>query len=141
MVRVAAMQTRFMASVLVLTALLFGAALVVRPPSRAVGQAPVDVAGSTPGGAATSTGSTNNRDAFSHSSGNLSFAKEFDFKIGNAIFRKLWVSAPASTRSSDGLGPLYNARSCQRCHLKDGRGHPPRANWPEDNEISMFIRI
>ncbi len=94
-----------------------------------------------PGGAATSRASTNNRNAFSHASGNLAFAKEFDFKIGNAMFRKLWVSSPASTRSSDGLGPLYNARSCQRCHLKDGRGHTPEANWPDDNAVSMFLRL
>ncbi|MFY0612894.1 MAG: thiol oxidoreductase [Hyphomicrobiaceae bacterium] len=94
-----------------------------------------------PGGSATSRNSLLNRNAFSHSSGNLEFAKEFDFKIGNAVFRKLWVSSPASTTSSDGLGPLYNARSCQRCHLKDGRGHPPRANWPDDNAVSMFLKL
>ncbi len=94
-----------------------------------------------PGGAATSRGSVNNRNAFSHHSGNLNARGEFRFKLGNAIFRKLWVSAPASTKSSDGLGPLYNARSCQRCHLKDGRGHPPSANWPKDNAVSMFLRL
>ena len=94
-----------------------------------------------PGGAATARASTNNRNAFSHASGNLSFSAEFNFKIGNAMFRKLWVLSPASTRSSDGLGPLYNARSCQRCQLKDGRGHPPQANWPEDNAVSMILRL
>ena len=99
------------------------------------------VQGMHPGGEATSKGSIDNRNAFSHPSGNLTFSQEFDFKLGNAIFRKLWVSAPASTRSSDGLGPLYNARSCQRCHLKDGRGHPPQANWPDDNAVSMFLRL
>ena len=105
------------------------------------GQLQIEPGEELPGGAATSRGSTDNRNAFSHPSGNLTFAKEFDFKIGNALFRKLWVSAPASTRSSDGLGPLYNARSCQRCHLKDGRGHPPEANWPDDNAVSMFLRL
>lgn len=94
-----------------------------------------------PGGAATSKRSVRNRHAFSHASGNLGFSKEFDFKIGNAVFRKLWVSSPASTKSSDGLGPLFNARSCQRCHLKDGRGHPPSANWPGDNAISMLLKL
>ena len=49
--------------------------------------------------------------------------------------------APSSTTASDGLGPLYNARACQRCHIKDGRGHPPAANWPEDNAVSMFLRL
>jgi CxxC motif-containing protein (DUF1111 family) len=71
----------------------------------------------------------------------MPFERELDFKIGNALFRKFWVSAPASTKTSDGLGPLFNARSCQGCHLKDGRGHPPKANWPEDDAISMFLRL
>lgn len=79
--------------------------------------------------------------AFSHSTATLPFEKELDFKVGNGIFKKLWVSAPSSTRSSDGLGPMYNARSCQRCHLKDGRGHPPSANWPDDNAVSLLIRL
>ena len=94
-----------------------------------------------PGGAATSRKSTDNRNAFSHSSGNIGFQKELDFKLGNAIFRKTWVSSPASTTASDGLGPIFNARSCQRCHLKDGRGHPPAANWPDDDAVSMFLRL
>lgn len=77
-----------------------------------------------PGGAAT-VFKTLNRNAFSHPSANMSFERELGFKVGNGIFKKIWVSAPSSTVSSDGLGPLFNARSCQHCHLKDGRGHPP----------------
>lgn len=77
--------------------------------------------------------------AFSQPSGNISFEDELTFKVGNGLFRKLWVSSPASTLASDGLGPLYNARSCQRCHVKDGRGHPPEG--PDDNSISMFLRV
>lgn len=92
-----------------------------------------------PGGKATSRGSVNNRNAFSHSSGNLNPRGEFRFKIGNAIFRKKWVSSPSSTKSSDGLGPLFNARSCQQCHIKDGRGHPPTS--PQDNATSMVVRL
>ena len=80
-----------------------------------------------PGGAATSRHATGNADAFSHASGNIGFRKELDFKIGNSIFRRHWVSSPASTDASDGLGPLFNVRGCQDCHLKDGRGHPPPA--------------
>lgn len=91
-----------------------------------------------PGGAAT-TRARSDADAFSQSSENLSFEEEMDFKLGNGLFRKLWVSSPSSTRASDGLGPLYNARSCQRCHLKDGRGHPPEG--PEDDAVSMFLRV
>ncbi|MFP7674910.1 di-heme oxidoredictase family protein [Marivita sp. S0852] len=80
-----------------------------------------------------------NSNAFSQASGNISFERELDFKVGNGLFRKLWVSSPSSTLASDGLGPLYNARSCQRCHLKDGRGHPPEK--PDDSAVSMLMRV
>ena len=78
-------------------------------------------------------------DVFSQPSANMAFEKGLDFKLGNGMFRKVWVSSPTSTLASDGLGPLYNARSCKRCHINDGRGHPP-ANH-EDNSVSMFLRI
>ncbi|MEH6390438.1 MAG: di-heme oxidoredictase family protein [Sulfitobacter sp.] len=91
-----------------------------------------------PGGAATVRARTN-ADAFSQPSGNIAFEDELTFKIGNGLFRKLWVSSPSSTLASDGLGPLFNARSCQSCHIKDGRGHTPEG--PDDNAISMFLRI
>ncbi len=91
-----------------------------------------------PAGAAT-VRARKTADAYSQPSGNITFEDELTFKVGNGLFRKLWVSTPASTLASDGLGPLYNARSCQRCHLKDGRGHPPEG--PNDNAISMFLRI
>ncbi|MEO0938805.1 MAG: di-heme oxidoredictase family protein [Pseudomonadota bacterium] len=80
-----------------------------------------------------------NADAFSQPSGNIDFERELDFKVGNGLFKKLWVSSPSSTLASDGLGPLFNARACQRCHLKDGRGHPPQG--PADSATSMLLRI
>ena len=48
-------------------------------------------------------------------------------RLGEALLQKLWVSAPSSTKSSDGLGPLFNARSCQSCHTgrRPGRGAEP----------------
>lgn len=90
-----------------------------------------------PGGATTAVKSIN-RNSFSHASANMPFERELNFKVGNGIFRKVWVSAPSSTKSSDGLGPLFNARSCQRCHLKDGRGRPPQ---PDEAAVSMFLRL
>ncbi len=90
-----------------------------------------------PGGA-TTVFKTLNRNSFSHPSANMSFERALEFHVGNGIFRKTWVSAPASTQSSDGLGPLFNARSCQRCHLKDGRGHPPS---PGQRAESMILKL
>ena len=88
-------------------------------------------------GAATSRAAINTS-AFSQPSANMSFERQLQFKVGDGIFRKLWASAPSSTRSSDGLGPLYNARSCQSCHLKDGRGSPPA---PGEPAVSIFLRL
>lgn len=89
------------------------------------------------GGAGTSLKLVN-QDAFSQSSANLTFEEEMNFKLGNALFRKLWVSSPSSTHASDGLGPLFNARACQSCHIKDGRGHPPEG---DADATSMFLRL
>lgn len=89
------------------------------------------------GGAGTSKKRVN-ADSFSHFSANITFEEEGTFKLGNALFRKNWVSPPSSTQASDGLGPLFNARACQSCHLKDGRGHPPEANL---DATSMFLRL
>jgi len=94
-----------------------------------------------PGGGATSRGSTNTPNAFSLSSGNMDFKRELDFKIGNGIFRRNWVSAPSSTNASNGLGPLFNSRGCQNCHLKDGRGHPPFSTDVPDDSGSMLVRL
>jgi CxxC motif-containing protein (DUF1111 family) len=89
------------------------------------------------GGAGTSTRKPS-RNSFSHSNSKLTFEEELSFKVGNGLFKKLWTSSPSSTQASDGLGPLYNARSCQGCHLKDGRGRPPR---PGDEAVSLFLRL
>lgn len=93
-----------------------------------------------PGGATTHR-RTRNRNAFSLPSANMGLEKKLDFRLGNAFFKRIWVSSPASTKAADGLGPLFNARSCLRCHLKVGRGHPPRANFPDDTAVSMFLRL
>ncbi len=43
-----------------------------------------------------------------------------DIRIGRALFNRAWVPAPSSTHADDGLGPLFDARSCASCH-PDGR--------------------
>ena len=77
-------------------------------------------------------------DAFSQPSANLAFEDQMRFRLGNGLFTRLWVSAPSSTIASDGLGPMFNARGCQSCHLKDGRGHPPEGSA---DATSMFLRL
>jgi CxxC motif-containing protein (DUF1111 family) len=77
--------------------------------------------------------------AFSHPSANLDFPGQERFALGNGLFRKDWVSAPSSTQASDGLGPLFNARACQSCHFKDGRGHAPAT--PGEQALSLLVRL
>jgi len=36
--------------------------------------------------------------------------------IGQRLFKRVWVTGPSSTKANDGLGPLFNARSCLSCH-------------------------
>ena len=41
---------------------------------------------------------------------------------GWSLFKRPWISAPSSLRGGGGLGPLYDARSCESCHLGGGAG-------------------
>ncbi|WP_425305424.1 di-heme oxidoredictase family protein [Chthonobacter albigriseus] len=76
------------------------------------------------GGAAT-TRTVPTEDAFTQPSANLPDERRQTFILGHALFRKTWVSSPSSTQASDGLGPLFNARSCEQCHVRDGRSRAP----------------
>ncbi|WP_226898636.1 di-heme oxidoreductase family protein [Mangrovicoccus algicola] len=93
---------------------------------------------SRPGGAGTVAARTDGQ-ALSQPSGGMSAARELDFLVGKALFEKLWVAAPSSTTASDGLGPLFNARSCLQCHRDDGRGSPPA--HPGDPGLLMRISV
>ncbi|MDP6700373.1 MAG: di-heme oxidoredictase family protein [Candidatus Latescibacteria bacterium] len=44
-----------------------------------------------------------------------------DFFLGKALFERPWANGLASSSSSDGLGPLFNARACANCHGDGGR--------------------
>ncbi len=91
-----------------------------------------------PAGAATIPATTSAK-VFKSPSANMEFDRKMEFLLGEALFEKLWVSAPSSTKASDGVGPLYNARSCARCHPNAGRGHPPENS--DDTATSMFLRL
>lgn len=70
------------------------------------------------------------RDAFGAPLPGLSDSERAAFFVGNSYFNQNWVSAPSSVSSRDGLGPLFNARSCSGCHFKDGRGRAPEPGQP-----------
>ncbi len=65
------------------------------------------------------------KDAYSLAAANIQRETRRLFVVGNSFFNENWIIAPASAQARDGLGPLFNARSCSACHTKDGRGAPP----------------
>lgn len=77
-------------------------------------------------------------EAFSRPIPNLTRDDERAFLRGRALFRDAWVTAGSSTATRDGLGPLFNAHSCDGCHANDGRGRPPAAN---ELMRTMLIRL
>lgn len=88
-----------------------GLALACAPASLELGE-------DRPGGAATVT-STLPREV-----DGLTDAQHATFVVGGSFEQHDWVTAPASTTSRDGLGPLYNATRCSACHVNGGRGQP-----------------
>ncbi len=92
---------------------------------------------SLPGGATTTQFQDAN--AFSQPASNLDLEGRMNFSIGNSFFRNPWIAAPATTTARDGLGPLFNTNSCQGCHIKDGRGHPPLPGQAQ--AVSTLIRL
>lgn len=127
----------------VFPALLMAASLVSAAQEQAAETQPTQQFVAAETGEAQQGGATThhqrlNRAAFAQRAANMSLERALDFSIGQSIFEKLWVSSPSSTTASDGLGPLYNARSCERCHLNAGRGQPPAA---DENAVALFLRL
>jgi CxxC motif-containing protein (DUF1111 family) len=60
------------------------------------------------------------------------------FQIGDGVFNRNWVSAPATPPGRDGLGPTYNATSCSACHNNNGRGAPPQGDEPF---LGLLLRL
>ena len=56
----------------------------------------------------------------SHRSRSLMTREEFEG--GGELFVKLWEPGKPSAAGGDGLGPLYNERSCVGCHHLGGTG-------------------
>lgn len=54
------------------------------------------------------------------------------FEAGDELFEKEW-------RRNEGLGPIYNAVSCEGCHIEDGRGQPP--TFTGDTGTGLLFRL
>ncbi|MGH8178952.1 MAG: di-heme oxidoredictase family protein [Steroidobacter sp.] len=79
------------------------------------------------------------RNAYSQPAANLEVERRGEFFIGNAFFNSAWIVAPATAGARDGLGPLFNARSCDACHNNDGRGRPPEHSG--ERPISLVMQF
>lgn len=79
------------------------------------------------------------RNAFGQPIPGLEREQELLFFVGNSFFNQNWVTAPSSTTARDGLGPMFNARSCASCHFKDGRGRPPE--FDGEAPTGLLIRL
>ena len=90
---------------------------------RAVGEAETLSGGAT-------TVFDESQESFSQPAANLPAERRAAFFVGNSFFNQNWVAAPASPAARDGLGPLFNTRSCSACHFKDGRSQPPATGRP-----------
>ncbi|RMG96184.1 MAG: thiol oxidoreductase [Deltaproteobacteria bacterium] len=102
--------------------------------------APVEPGEHLPGGETTNT-LLLGRQAFSMPAANITENHMEAFFSGNSFFNQAWVTAPSSTEARDGLGPLFNARSCSACHLKDGRGRPPESGADEGQGFLLRLSI
>lgn len=68
-------------------------------------------------------------------------ADGLDTRMGEALFRRMWVAAPTVTQANDGLGPLYNARSCASCHPRGGGGRPPDPKRADDQGVGYAVKL
>jgi CxxC motif-containing protein (DUF1111 family) len=101
-------------------------------------ETPLDSSERLPGGDTTNT-LLLGINAFKRPAENATAANERAFFSGNSFFNSVWVKAPASTTARDGLGPLFNARSCSGCHFADGRGRPPLSD--DEPFEGLLLRI
>ena len=65
--------------------------------------------------------------------------EELLFWTGFSLFRDPWVIAPSSTEDRDGLGPLFNTRSCISCHSSGGKGPAPQEG--QSKPSALVIRF
>ena len=85
------------------------------------------------------TGYIKTGEAFSTPLSNLHPKHLRSFAFGRRLFRHRWPIASSSVKELDGLGPTFNRISCSGCHVRDGRGRPPKS--AEEPMKSMLVRL
>ncbi len=72
-------------------------------------------------------------EAFTQHLPTLTEAQLIQFEEGDTLFEKQFLTADT------GLGPLFNATSCEGCHVEDGRGRPPE--YVGETGTGFLIRL
>jgi CxxC motif-containing protein (DUF1111 family) len=78
-------------------------------------------------------------EAYNYPASNLTLEQRGPFQIGDGVFNRNWVTAPATPQGSDGLGPTFNALSCSACHPNNGRGAPPAS--ADEPFVGLLLRL
>ncbi|MCJ8319191.1 MAG: hypothetical protein MJK12_06135 [Colwellia sp.] len=68
-----------------------------------------------------------------------SSTEKLNFWTGFSLFKDPWVIAPSSTADRDGLGPLFNTRSCVSCHIDGSRGFIKSIN--SGSSLALVIKL
>ncbi|MFZ4815964.1 MAG: di-heme oxidoredictase family protein [Phototrophicaceae bacterium] len=89
------------------------------------------------GGLATAFSSA--EDAFEIPIPGLTAEQLEDFEAGDELFGQDWLPTAVGDAPNDGLGPIFNATSCETCHLSDGRGRPPQ--FEGEVETGLLVRL
>jgi CxxC motif-containing protein (DUF1111 family) len=61
------------------------------------------------------------------------------FDLGYAVFNTEWSPAQPQGARTDGLGPIFNAQSCDACHNSRRRGRGPRAAGDAPADLVMQL--
>ncbi len=68
-------------------------------------------------------------------------ADQLDAAVGKALFDRLWIPAPASTKAADGLGPLFSSRSCLGCHSRGEGAHAVTRDDGQADIVGAVVRF
>jgi CxxC motif-containing protein (DUF1111 family) len=79
------------------------------------------------------------RQSYIHPGAAVTGMQKLNFWTGFSFFRDPWVASPSSTKSRDGLGPLFNTRSCISCHDAGSRG--PMSEVGESMPSALVIKL
>lgn len=77
--------------------------------------------------------------SYIYTGANTQAEHQLNFWTGFSLFRDPWVISPSSTTDRDGLGPLFNTRSCISCHLAGSRGKMSQAGLTRPSALVLRL--